>query len=218
MNMDKTVLKKFLGSLLADILGDLIGTSLAFNHFVPHPPAGAPASAPSGKDKDKAAAANNAAAPTDSMPNVSAGGLFNLSDQVAFATLIARLETDETNMKMLGKITRFLTTKLTYDQQRKFRVVVGKAAQYKHANCDGDVNYGIKFLEVFASLNDKQRLELCQAMGVTVNTVDVIGEILTSPMPEPLQKMGEWLKKRVEAHPRHNPAARPIGVPVTRKG
>ncbi|MFA5360283.1 MAG: hypothetical protein WC349_05035 [Patescibacteria group bacterium] len=144
--------------------------------------------------------ANNTAGPTE---QIRFGGLFDLSDETAYFSLIAKMQsdTDLVTKKAAVKISKFLNGDNFEDagQKRRFRAVVGNLSNIDYVkeeieekipgNKPGQpektkkkqikANLGVEFIKSFAVLNKSQMLEVCKASGIMESMIDNIGEDLT---------------------------------------
>jgi hypothetical protein len=123
--------------------------------------------------------------------DIKAGGVFNLSDEEAYAVLMAKLETssDKNNQKLAFKVSKGVNNELPLeDQKQRFRVVFGRLSQIEYTKeterqreeipqAKGEpkikekvkevkINLAIECLKSFVNYTPKERLEVYKAMGI----------------------------------------------------
>lgn len=134
---------------------------------------------------------------------IKGNGMFNLTDETAYLSLMARLEQDPTGKDVATKVSAFLNgPSFTDGQRRRFRVVVGHLAEteyvkevnktretiprfkgspaIKESSTEVKTNLGIEFLKSFVRLTDEERLAICQASGIMDTFFEHVGQGIAS--------------------------------------
>jgi hypothetical protein len=194
MNNIVKILMKILGEGAIEIVPELFTISRIKNLIKAN---GAGAGANAAKDDKKSGKSEKSDdedAKKGEAPDIKFSGLFDLTDEVAYATLLAKLDGEVSLAHVAPTINHFINTSLPKEQQkRRFRVVVGNLGKLEltrttyfetkstigfnnahDANAEpklnktvSTVNLGIEFLKSFANeANDEARVEVCKAIGI----------------------------------------------------
>lgn len=110
--------------------------------------------------------------------DVKFGGMFNLSDEGAYAYIMALLETSQDNgdRRLAYLVSKNVNEELHFeDQKRRFRVVFGHLAQIEYTKTTGTevapikavkINLAVECLKNFIKYTPEERLEVYRAMGI----------------------------------------------------
>ncbi|MCX6763251.1 MAG: hypothetical protein NTZ97_00745 [Candidatus Moranbacteria bacterium] len=142
-------------------------------------------------------------------PEVKFGGIFDLSDETAYANAVGKLERDSDGKECIKKISSYLNTKETW-QRRKFRAVVGilfnmsytKEFSVEKANPEAhkkgqpkvlkktkpvEINPGVDFLRALGKcISNTEMDEICKAMGILDSSLDSFKQVY--------EKYSKWIQ------------------------
>jgi len=147
------------------------------------------------------------------------GGIFDLSDETAYFSLIAKMEADPNLKDAAVKMSNFINSSHFQhnDQRRRFRACVGNLSNIEYSNEDLIIeeeipnakggkptikktvkqaknNLGIEFVKSFVRLTDDQKLGVCKASGVMESIIDNFFEDLdrvATKVMEKVEKIGD---------------------------
>ncbi|MFA6306500.1 MAG: hypothetical protein WCV70_01230 [Patescibacteria group bacterium] len=187
----KSILSEFGTALLADVFSIKMLTKLLAK----------------GASRQEGSAATATTASTATAPGtdeIKFGGIFDLSEETAYLSLMAKMESDPQLKNAAIKISSFVNGNnfQNHGQRRRFRVVVGKLANIEYIKEDlvtekqipnpkggkpviekttkqTKSNLGLEFLKSFSRLSEEEMLEICKASGIMESTMDNIGEGLS---------------------------------------
>lgn len=112
----------------------------------------------------------------DNQTTVTWGGIFNLSDEIAFDTIITRLNHDG-HQHVVEDTLSFLSL-LRDDQQQRFRVLVGSMGEKSFTRNGQELNVGEEFLRMFTRLSQVDMMNLCQSTGIMTGNLDFMKQQL----------------------------------------
>jgi hypothetical protein len=170
--------------------------------------------------KDGEKKADGKSEESEKTPDIKHGGIFDLSDEIAYGEVLTKLQIDPrcADKNYHQVVSRFLNT-LPHDWQRRhFRVVVGSLVKVEYTKGWEKIprggtdkrlkevamktNLGVEFLKSFASLgSDKERKEICQAAGILSSPQDTVEKEVKKKVREATKAIGEF--NNVVAGPPH---------------
>jgi hypothetical protein len=146
----------------------------------------------------------NGTTASEAGPEVKGGGIFNLSDEVAYQGIQAKFEGSHTGRK----IDAFIKNHLTEEQARRFRSTFGQLASVdyeqvkvleretipqspgkggiklndivKEKVLTTKINLAVSFLEKFADYSDEEKMAFCDASGILRSEMDFAKDTLSS--------------------------------------
>lgn len=134
-------------------------------------------------------------------PEIRFGGVFDLSDEIAFGTLIARMRSHRSLVGAAVKVSKFLndSNRFSPGQRRRFRAVVGSISRteytirvnkaqtttqqgpgkppiVKDETTEVKTNDGIEFMKSFATYSEADMMDVCRAMGIHDSIIDNVSD------------------------------------------
>ena len=199
----------FGGDLLAEISGEIVGVKMLksiISKAIAHKAtaSGIAKAAAAGITGGKTGTSTEPTQTTEAQtPEIRFGGMFDLSDEIAFGALISKMNANKSLVGAVVKVSIFLNDKnrFTPRQREKFRAVVGSLGRVEYTKQtkktrtkapqagsapgvedkttetkETKSNLGIDFMKGFAVCSEDEMMEVCRAMGIHDSIIENVSD------------------------------------------